>query len=68
MIPEIWSAADRSFSHLGLFLPFYPSPLPPPPLINNSKNQNFEKMKKNPRDIIILLMYTINDNHLIYGS
>ena len=34
---------------------FSPSPL------NNSKNQNFEKIKKNPRDIIILHKCTIND-------
>ena len=38
--------------------------LPP----NNPKNQNFEKMKKTPRDIIILHMFTINDNHMMYGS
>ena len=34
-------------------LPFYPS--------NNPKNQNFEKMKTTPRDIIILHMCTINE-------
>ena len=34
----------------------------------NTKNQNFEKIKKNPRDIIILHKCNINDNHLIYGS
>ena len=48
------------FVILDSFLPFYPS--------NNLKNQNFEKMKKTPRDIIILHMCTINDNHMIYGS
>ena len=32
------------------------------------KNQNFEKMKKTPRDIIILQMCTIIDNHMMYGS
>ena len=43
-------------------LPFYPP--------NNSENQIFEKMKKkkNPRETIILHMYTINDNHVMYGS
>ena len=42
------------------FLPFYPP--------NNPKNQNFEKMKKMPGDIIILHKCTINDNHMMYGS
>ena len=40
----------------------------PPPPPNNSKNQNLEKLKKIPRDIIILHKCTINDNHIIYGS
>ena len=35
---------------------------------NNLKNQNFEKMKKTPRDIIILHMCTTNDNHMMFGS
>ena len=34
----------------------------------NLKNQNFEKMKKTPSRIIILHMYTIKDNHMMYGS
>ena len=37
-----------------IFLPFYPP--------NNPKNQNFEKLKKAPGDIIILHKCTINDN------
>ena len=41
-------------------LPFYPP--------NNPKNENFEKLKKAPGDIIILQMFTINDNHMMYGS
>ena len=45
---------------LDHFLPFYPP--------NNPKNQNFEKLKKRPGDIIILHMCTINDNHMIYSS
>ena len=45
---------------LDHFLHFYPP--------NNPKNQNFEKMKKPPRDIITLHMCTINENHMIYGS
>ena len=35
---------------------------------NNLKNENFEKMKKYPRDIIIFHMCTINANHMMYGS
>ena len=50
---------DRIFVILGRFLPFYPT--------NNPKNQNLEKMKKTPGDII-LQMCTINDNHMMYGS
>ena len=48
------------FVILDHFLPFYPP--------NNPKNQNFEKMKKPPGDIIILHRCTINDNHMMYGS
>ena len=64
MVPEIWSVTE-SLSFWTISLPFYPP--------NNSENQIFEKMKKkkkkkNPRDTIILHMYTINDNHVMYGS
>ena len=38
MIPEIWSATDRTFTHFGPF--FALLPLPPP------ENQNFEKVEK----------------------
>ena len=48
------------FVILDHFLPFYPP--------KNPKNQNFEKMKQPPGDIIILHMCTINDNHMMYGS
>ena len=48
------------FVFLGHFLPFYPP--------NNTKNQNFEKLKKIPADIIILHKCTINDNNMMYGS
>ena len=44
------------FIILDHFLPFY-SPMDP-------ENQNFEKMKKTPEDIIILHIYTINDSHM----
>ena len=40
------------FVILDDFLPFYPP--------NNLENQNFEKMKKMPKYIIILYMRTLN--------
>ena len=46
------------FVIMDRFLPFY-HPMDP-------ENQNFEKMKKTLEDIIILQMFTINDNHMIY--
>ena len=51
---------DRNtfFVILDYILPFYPP--------NKSKNQNFEKMKKTPKDIIILHICAINDNHIMY--
>ena len=48
------------FVILDHFLHFYPT--------NNSKNQNFEKIKQIPRDIIISHRCTITDNHMMYGS
>ena len=35
---------------------------------NEHDRQYFDKMKKNPGDIIILDKCTINDNHMMYGS
>ena len=55
---EAWQT--ELFAILDCFLPFYHP--------NNPKNQNFEKLKKKPGDIIILHMCTINDNHMMYGS
>ena len=61
MAPEIWSMWwTEFFVILDHFLPFDP--------LNNPKNQNFEKMKKTPEDIIILHMSNINENHMKYGS
>ena len=59
MVSEITSDTV-TFVILGYFLPFYPA--------NNLKNQNCEKMKKKPGDIIILHLYTTNDNRMMYGS
>ena len=48
------------FVILDYFLPFYPT--------NNTKNQNFEKMRKQPGDIIILHKYIKNNDHILYCS
>ena len=53
MVPEISSTIDRIFCHFRLFFAL----LPP-----------FEKMKKNPRRIIILNTSTTNENHIMYDS
>ena len=45
MVPEILSITDRIFCHFGPFFPLLP---------NNLKNQNFDKLKKTPGNIIIL--------------
>ena len=60
MVPEIWSVAGRIFCHFGLFFAL----LPP----KNLKSQNFEKMKKTPRDIIILHECTKHQDHMLYCS
>ena len=48
---------DRLLLILGYFLPFY--------LPNSPKNQNFEKIKKTPADIIILHMCTKNYDQMM---
>ena len=57
MVPEIWSATDKICCLFGPF--FAPS---------NSKNYNFEKMKKNPGDIIILHVCTKNHDRMLHCS
>ena len=47
------------FVSLGHFLPFY--------FPNNFENQNFE-VKRVSGDVIILHKWTIDDNHMMYGS
>ena len=59
MVPEILSVTDRMFCHFGPFFALLP---------HNPKNQNFEKSKKTPGDIIILHMCNINDSHVMHGS
>ena len=46
------------FVILDRFLPFY--------LSNNTKNRNFEKLKKTPGEIIILHKYAKNHDHILY--
>ena len=57
MVTEIWSVTNRTFCHFGQFFAL----LPP-------KNQNFEKMKTSPGDIIILHKCTKNHDHMLYCS
>ena len=49
---------DIVFCHFAYIFPFYPT--------NNPKNQNFERTKKMPGDIVILHLCTTN--HMVYGS
>ena len=63
--PEMLSMTDRLFCHFG---PFFALLLHPMPKYNNQKYQNFEKIKKTTRDIIILHMRTKKYNHMMYGS
>ena len=60
MVPEIWSAPDKIFVILDCLLPFY--------LPKHPENQNFQKMKKTPEDIIILQICTINGIPMMNGS
>ena len=62
---DVWFLRYRArrteyFVILDHFLLFYH--------LNNPKNQNFEKMRKTPGDIIILQRCTISDNHMMYVS
>ena len=56
MIPEIWSVT-QFFVILSHFLPFYNT--------DNPKTQIFKKMKKNPKDIIILHMCSKNYDQMM---
>ena len=60
-VPKIWCVMDVNvIFHFGLFFAL----LPP----NSPKNQNFIKVKKMPRDIIILHKCTKNHDHMLYHS
>ena len=56
---QIWSN-DRFFCHFGPFFALLPH--------NDPENQNFEKSKKMPGDIIFLHMCIINEDHMMYDS
>ena len=60
MVPEIQSERDRIFCHFGSFF-IISAPWQP-------EKWKFWNWKKTPGDIIILHIYTIKDNHLMYGS
>ena len=60
-VPGIWYVRDAIvIFHFGLFFAFLPH--------NSSKYQNFEKMKKQPRDIIILHKCTTNYDQIMQTS
>ena len=64
MIPKIWRATDIIFCHSEPFFAHFLRNFCP----MDTENQNFEKMKKTPKDIIILRMCIINNSHMMYGS
>ena len=55
-----YKARQTVFCHFGSFFAFDPP--------NNPKNQNLEKIKIRPGDIIVLHLCTTNDSHMMYGS
>ena len=79
MVLEMWSVMERCFPHFG---PFFALTTRKIKILkkwknawrhyhfthNKPKNQNFEKMKKNPRDNIILQKCTKNNGHMLYCS
>ena len=73
-LPRYEVRQTEFFVNFDPFLYFYlpPSPCPPPtpisPPIVTTWKSNFWKKWKTPRDIIILHMCTINENHMVYGS
>ena len=60
-VSEIWRVADIVFIfHFGVFFALLP--------LNDPKIQDFIKMKKTPRDIVVLNMCTNIYDHIIYSS
>ena len=64
-VPVIRSETGRIFVILGYFLPFQP---PDNLEIKILKLKNRKKKKKTFRDIIMIHICIINDNHMMYGS
>ena len=60
--PETWhmTYVMQLFFNLGYTSPFYAP--------NSPKNEDFKKMKKTPRDVIILHKCTKNHDHMLYCS
>ena len=56
----VWLTEIGNYGHFLTFNPFM--------FLKNPKNQNFEKMKENASDVIILHKCTRNHNHMRYGS
>ena len=62
----ILHVCTKNYDHIyGFFVILGHFVFDPP---NNPKNQNLEKIKIRPGDIIILQLCTTNDNHVMYGS
>ena len=63
MIVTVWDIKCKGQIFLSFWTNFCPFPLP-----NNPKNQNFEKMKQAPADIIIVHKCTKNHVHKLCCS
>ena len=61
-VPEI--QRDRIFGHFG---PYFTLLTPPSPSPNNPDNQNFEKIKKAPGDVITLDLCNKKHDHMMYA-
>ena len=62
MVPEIQSETQIFLSFWAIFCRFTSPP-------NDPEYKNFEKMKKMPGDVNPFIhMFTINEDHMIYGS
>ena len=59
----LWCMERNKQNFLSFWTVFFPFTSP-----KDLENENFEKTRKKPGEIIILHMCTINDNHMIYGS
>ena len=60
MLPKICSATDNVLSFWVIFCTFTP--------LLTLKIKIWKKCKKMPREIILVHMCTINEDHMIYGS